>query len=65
MTMTEVKLIVYVFLVIISATAAGMCYYSLHKIWNREQKFDHVLHVLALVNILCVILNSIRIIELF
>ena len=64
MTMTEVKLIVYVFLVIISTTAAGMCYYSLHKIWNREQKFDHLLHALALVNILCVILNLIRIIEL-
>lgn len=60
----EVKLIVYVFLVILNATAACMCYYSLHKIWNREQKFDHVLHALALVNILCVIWNSITIIEL-
>ena len=60
----EVKLIVYVILVILNATAAGMCYYSLHKIWNREQKFDHVLHILALVNILCVILNSIKIVEL-
>ena len=63
----EVKLIVYVILVILvifNATAACMCYYSLHKIWNRDQKFDHVLHVLALVNILCVILNSVRIIEL-
>lgn len=59
-----VKLIVYVILVIFNAFAAGMCYYSLHKIWNREQKFDHVLHILALVNILCVILNSIKIIEL-
>ena len=58
------KLIVYVILVILNATAAGMCYYSLHKIWNREQKFDHVLHILALVNILCVILNSIKIVEL-
>ena len=58
------KLIVYAILVILNATAAGMCYYSLHKIWNREQKFDHVLHILAIVNILFVILNSIKIVEL-
>ena len=63
----EVKVIVYVIhviLVILNAATSGMCYYSLHKIWNRDQKFDHVLHVLAIFNILCVILNSIRIIEL-
>ena len=60
----EVKLIVYVILVILNATAAGMCYYNLHTIWNREQKFDHVLHIIALVNFLCVILNSIKIVEL-
>ena len=36
--------------------AAGLCYFNLFIIWDKEKQFNHIIHILGVINILCVIL---------
>lgn len=54
---TEVMMaILYLFLAGFNLFAAGLCYFNLFI--NKEKQFNHMIHILGLINILCVILNS-------
>ena len=61
----EVKIIIYLTLIILNTLASGMCYYSLISIWKREKKFDHVLNILACINVFGAILNAYNLFNLF
>jgi hypothetical protein len=62
---TEVMMaILYLFLAGLNLFAAGLCYFNLFINKEKQEKqFNHMIHILGLINILCVILNSCNAIE--
>jgi hypothetical protein len=56
---TEVMIVIlYFFVAGFNLFAAGLCYFNLFVIWDKEKHFNHMIHILGVINILCVILNS-------
>ena len=49
--------ILYLFSAGFNLFVAGLCYFNLFIIWDKEKRFNHMIHILGIINILCVVLN--------
>jgi hypothetical protein len=65
MTTEVIMVILHLFLACLNLFAAGLCYFNLFIIWDKEKQFNHMIHILGVINILCVILNSCNAIKYF
>lgn len=57
--------ILYLFLAGFNLFAAGLCYFNLFIILDKEKHFNHIIHILGAINILFAILNSCNAIKYF
>jgi hypothetical protein len=58
MTTEVIMVILHLFLAGFNLFAAGLCYFNLFIILDKEKHFNHIIHILGAINILCAILNS-------
>jgi hypothetical protein len=65
MTTEVMMVILYLFLAGFNLFAAGLCYFNLFITWDKEKQFNHMIHILGVINILCMILNSSNAIKYF
>ena len=52
------ELILYLFLACFNLLAAGLCYFNLFIILDKEKYFNHMINILGVINILCAIMNG-------